>query len=299
MSANLPTAPRRSWRSFRLRTILFFITVLGIALGVQVNSAKKQQRAVRAIRQYGGSVAYGYQFNENGDFDPKIQPPVAARLLDWLGDDFFFRAVEVDLTRRAYYDRVGTAPGDRFTHDGAMPHVGQLPHVRELVLKDKQVTDESMVYLKRLTKLETLAMWSAPEVSDNGMRQLENLKHLQLVDISDSQMTDESLRMFGKMPSLKVLRLEGHRFTDQGLAHLKNLPKLNTLWINSQQSQITDEGLPCLHEMKSLESIGLQHLPVTEEGIAKLQATLPDAHILHSLPKQRKRPPEPAVPDPQ
>jgi hypothetical protein len=82
MSASLPattpanpTKPPRKrlrWTRYSLRALLVVITVFGVWLGIKVDQARRQKRAVETLRALGAEVAYEHQRVKNG-FDMKIE----------------------------------------------------------------------------------------------------------------------------------------------------------------------------------------------------------------------------------
>ena len=85
--------PRRRWRSYSLRSLLLLTTLAAIVLGVWVNRAERQRRAVAAIRKAGGGVEDG----------PEPNPPSHFRrwLTTWLGDEYVADVVRVKCRRGA------------------------------------------------------------------------------------------------------------------------------------------------------------------------------------------------------
>jgi hypothetical protein len=63
--------------------------------------------------------------------------------------------------------------------------------------------------------------------------------------------------------------LGGTALTDDGLAHVKSLPKVYEL--NLKDTQVTDAGLANLSEMASLVRLHLEKTKVTDEGLAHLK----------------------------
>ena len=67
--------------------------------------------------------------------------------------------------------------------------------------------------------------------------------------------------------------------TDEDLAHLRSLPKLEELLLRGPG--ITDAGLVHLRVLTHLETVTLLNTQVTTEGVAQLQEYLPDCRIEH------------------
>lgn len=74
--------------------------------------------------------------------------------------------------------------------------------------------------------------WDATPVTDAGAACLTRLPRLHYIHISGAQLTDRPLHSFGGMRQLTGLSLQNNRFTDVGLAELKNLNQLESLWVD-------------------------------------------------------------------
>ncbi|MEK6239248.1 MAG: hypothetical protein N2C14_31405, partial [Planctomycetales bacterium] len=94
--------PRRRWLTFSLAGLMTFMAFacVGFAWFGSVWRAKQQERAaVAALKELGVTVAYDYQFNEDG-IDLLPDPPGPAWLHPLLGDDWFAEVDFVNLSRR-------------------------------------------------------------------------------------------------------------------------------------------------------------------------------------------------------
>src|SRR5688572_13909033 len=72
---------KRRWFQFALPTLLGLVTVLCVVLGLWVQRAERQRRAVAAIREMGAEVIYGYE-------DAGYQLPGPEWLCRLLGVDY-------------------------------------------------------------------------------------------------------------------------------------------------------------------------------------------------------------------
>src|SRR5687768_4773908 len=73
--------PWRRWLRYSLRSLFVLVTLTSVMLGVWVNRAERQRRAVAAIRAAGGTVRYDYEqagAQAAGPVDGQLPGP------DWL-----------------------------------------------------------------------------------------------------------------------------------------------------------------------------------------------------------------------
>jgi hypothetical protein len=96
-------------------------------------------------------------------------------------------------------------------------HIGEMSELRELTLSLKgfpiPAGDEDLAFLKRLTKLESLKLYSA-NLSDAWLAYLEKLANLRLLDLTDTAMTAKGLDHLKGLSNLTArLSLRGTVFT--------------------------------------------------------------------------------------
>ncbi len=115
-------------------------------------------------------------------------------------------------------------------------------HLRFLNLtRPEFITDEGMPDLASLVNLEGLEFAFA-RVGNQGLKLLSHLKKLKYLGLRGTQISDEGLASFS-FPHLEMLNLnQCKHFTDQGLFHLKNLPKLRQIYLGDS-SQITKNAI--------------------------------------------------------
>src|SRR5688572_26162539 len=87
LSTSVP--PRRRWLRFSLRTLLVAVTVLSVWLGVKVDQARRQKRAVETLQALGADIRYEHQRLAEGGFDGRIELDVPEWARELCGDDFF------------------------------------------------------------------------------------------------------------------------------------------------------------------------------------------------------------------
>ncbi len=260
--------PTHRWLQFSLRTLLVLIAVFAVLVGVIVNQARRQQRAVAAIQALGGWVHYDYQLDSTGRTKSNAKSWVPEWLLAHLEVDLFHDVVEVNMV----YNEDGPKRLDNnLVGDEALEHLPALPGIKYLLLHSTQASDEGLRYVARLEDLEKLYIWNAYKISDDGIDHLRGLKWLKILNVSNSRITDKALEHLGSMRQIKYLSLQGNRFSDKGLEYIKDLTDLTSLVIDLGRITVTDEGLVYLRGLKKLECQGLQHSLVTDRGLEQLR----------------------------
>ena len=97
--------------------------------------------------------------------------------------------------------------------------------------------------------------------------------------IHDTKVTDEGLKHLKELSKLQSLYLAANKVTDEGLKHLEGLTSLQTLHLAA--NKVTDEGLVHLKGLNNLHSLSLINTKVTDEGVDKLQKAIPKCRITH------------------
>jgi hypothetical protein len=108
---------------------------------------------------------------------------------------------------------------------------------------------------------------------NDDLRHLEDLRHVQVLDLRMTAVTDAGLVHLKGLAKLDRLNLSGTQITDAGLAHLRNLPEITVLDLH--RTQVTDAGLEHLRGMTELESLDVFGTGVTYDGLTRLDRVLP------------------------
>jgi hypothetical protein len=111
--------------------------------------------------------------------------------------------------------------------------------------------------------------------SDDELKQIGRLKHLETLILFGSQMTDDGLENLEGLAELRLLELHSARVTDAGIARLRCLANLEHLDIAG--CDVSDRGLESLSGMTSLRSIGIRRTRITGSGFERLRRDLPRA----------------------
>jgi hypothetical protein len=143
--------PKRRWFQFSLATLFLVTTALAISLSIWTSRARKQQQAVKAIREHGGSVAYSYE-TKKGPGPPT--PPGPQWVRDSLGIDYLDHVVVANLT------------GDTFT-DADLELLQGLPRLEYLFLQSANITDAGLANLDAFPRLDRLIV-DSNKITDVG-----------------------------------------------------------------------------------------------------------------------------------
>ncbi len=103
--------------------------------------------------------------------------------------------------------------------------------------------------------------------------------------LDGSQITDEGLKNVAKLQHLERLDLSDTKITDAGLKEVAKLQKLKSLRLND--TEISDEGLKEVAKLKKLEKLDLNFTQITDNGAAELQKALPNCRISAPNPPRR------------
>lgn len=186
--------------------MLLTIGVLALVLGVVVQRAHRQRRAVDAIEQLGGAVWYDFHYHEEPFgtvVDRADTPPTnwtwARR---WLDKHYFDTVWRVDAIKKQYdWDSpdklLTTITGPTLsqteftrTPKQVMDQVGRLPHLKTLDLSNSLLTDADLESIRGLSELEELNL-EQTLVTDSGMENVRGLKRLKSLRLYNTDVTEE------------------------------------------------------------------------------------------------------------
>jgi hypothetical protein len=202
---------KRRWLQFGLGTMLGLVTVLCLVLGLWVQRAERQRRAVEAIRAAGGGVRYSD--------DPSRVPAWLAQQLD---EDYFRTVTWASLSRSRLAGGevvlVKALPGLQRLYLNN-PHVGDadlrrltgLTELRWLLLRNTRITDGGLEHLQGLQSLEYLDLTNT-QVSEAGLQHLKSLSHLEWLRLNDTSVSEAACERFERTcPRCICLPVHGDR----------------------------------------------------------------------------------------
>lgn len=145
------------------------------------------------------------------------------------------------------------------------------------------VTDDDLKMIGRLTHLQHLDIRST-EVTDQGLRHLRGLTDLQSLSLYRANITDEGLQYLGGLTRLRKLHLDGaSQVTDAGVEKLQRLTRLHELGLS--YTAVSDAGLKRIAQFTELDSLDLEATQVTSAGLVELQplVNLQELGLSHTL----------------
>jgi hypothetical protein len=254
-----------------LRTLLVVITVFGVWLGIKVDQARRQKRAVEGLQALGADIRYEHHRGKNGSLhDTKNELNVPAWARELCGDDFF------QTVRGVYFWQL-QAPKQiiplRIT-DEDLKCLADLPHLERLYIDNAPLTDAGLAHLKHPKRLRAVNLQHT-KVGDDFVRRLAGSKLLQVLVLTGTNVNDEGLVELGELPELVALSLLQTKTGDRGLAafaerELETLrPGINT----------TDAGLQQFRTLAKIQDFEAEDCQISGEAFRGFR--LPVADEVH------------------
>jgi F-box/leucine-rich repeat protein 14 len=110
-------------------------------------------------------------------------------------------------------------------------------------------------------KLQTLNIAGCKNASANGLRELRNLKHLEVLIASDCDLTDPAVAEIAALGTLKSLNLAGNnRVTVTGFKPLAGMQNLEVLDVSNMNS-VTSGAMVAIRGLKNLHTLSVANCP--------------------------------------
>lgn len=138
-------------------------------------------------------------------------------------------------------------------------------------------TDESLEHVIRLYPNCSTLVLNPYGLTDTSGTQLNQLNHLEEVNLDFSDITDQTVRALGKCRKLKELNLNFTRVTDEGIAHLGNCTELRRLRLRG--TNVTGEVLKTIAKLRNLGRLDIAFTRIDSTHAKELAA------LLESLPR--------------
>lgn len=184
--------------------------------------------------------------------------------------------------------------------DKVVAYVAGFANLVSLNLIYANVTDAGLAYLARQKTMRFLDLGACLKVTDEGIKHLATMAHLEVLRLWDTKITDAGLAHLKSCTRLRELYLSGTKIDGSGFASLRSAPlegldlratglsdgslkplaKFKTLkWLDLSVNDITIDGVNQLAGLKNLERLQLGHTRVTALGVVDLKRALPNCTI--------------------
>jgi hypothetical protein len=139
--------------------------------------------------------------------------------------------------------------------------------ITELRLKDAKLTPCNKLIIGKMKHLVVLDL-SNSNISDSDLEHFDSLSQLVELNLSGTAIDGSGLRRLASLKKLSRLNIGDTKVTDDTISHLANLKSLRHLC--AYRNQISDRGLEPLVRLKNLETLKLGETNVTDDGISAL-----------------------------
>jgi hypothetical protein len=263
-----------------LRALLVAVALFGILfayLGMQWRSAKRQEAAVATLAPVGGAWGFDYLL-KNAEPDssaPKQATWVPKWLSERVGRHFF------ETVRTVSFGNPQGDPNLPKTPDEALEILQEFPGLRDFGLLRSEVTDHALVQLQHCPEIHYLSLWANKNITPEAMKYVKKLRRLHTFYSMGTHNTEEGIAHLKELPQLRELLIGDFRdestVTNAALKHIGEMKSLQLLLIHS--ASVTDEGLTHLENLPQLKELTLDNTKVTPEGVKWLQRALPNCEI--------------------
>jgi internalin A len=173
--------------------------------------------------------------------------------------------------------------GARIT-DSGLAHLLGLGSLKSLDINGTQITDNGLRHLGRLTSLESLVLPRGPDITEEGLTYLAELKRLRHFENIPGDISTRGIKILSNM-ALESINLRGAGIADEMMPYMGQLKNLNELGL--QQCSVTDAGLAELKQLKSLRSLSLVNSPqITGAGLIHIaQLSSLETLTLYEIPQ--------------
>lgn len=179
-----------------------------------------------------------------------------SKLEEWFGEDLFGTVNKIDM-------REGQADNE------LMVKIGQIKEVGRLDLSSADIDDEG---LKSIAHLPLSELWlQDTKITDASAATLSGMPTLRFLALNATSLSDQFLADLQPLPRLDDLGLRGTEVTGAGMKHLSRHAKLRKFDV--YRTEVDDQGVSDLVGCQSLNRLGLSMTKVTDqvfEHLAKM-----------------------------
>ncbi len=246
---------------FRLRTILIFVTLIGVFVGPELNQQSRQNNAIPAIRSKPTTwLQFAHEVEDSEEWRSRL-PPIRTSLTRRVGQffktDYFNTAVRLYLRVDAQIDvnqignlkhlvwlQVGTdgtwnLEADKTGADTpALEPIGNCKHLQYLVLGDW-----FKLWLGGTAGDRGTGMTLLPyDLDESDLSTIANLKKLRVLAIGGRGVSDESIQQLSGLRTLEYLYLSRAKVSASGVARLRELlPNVSVVEMNDSDLDYSSE----------------------------------------------------------
>jgi hypothetical protein len=145
--------------------------------------------------------------------------------------------------------------------------IGGFAKLKSLLVNGENVTDEGVVFLKRLTELQLLVL-PRSQVTDAGIASLSELRKLKELDLFQAPISDVGLATFAEAKDLVKLKIRGTKVTSEGLRVIEKYEKLTELDLS--ETAVDDTAIEFISHRTSLVDVNFLRTQITSQGVKKL-----------------------------
>ena len=192
----MPRRKRRFQVRYSLRTLLLLFLVSGCWLAFRTHRMRIERRARETIESAGGSVAFDYQIDQDGQYKKDSKSSVPVWAINTFGEELFHRIAAVHLkgwVTPDYLDdgRLTLAKVYRRpVADDTLENIATLSHLRCLDLQMTDIENKDLARLSNLRRLRRLRI-GGNRIDSIGLSHLQQLPELQYVDVKWTYMHAE------------------------------------------------------------------------------------------------------------
>ncbi|KAJ7945040.1 putative F-box/LRR protein [Quillaja saponaria] len=175
----------------------------------------------------------------------------------------------------------------RISSEGVGSLAGHVPKLEILSLSQTPIDEAAISYLSMMPSLKVIDL-SNTEIKGFNQQQplslaaLQNLNHLQRLNLEQTQVRDEALCPLSSFPQLSYLSLKRASLTDISLYYLSSIPKLTNLSV--RDAVLTNYGLNLFKPPATLEFLDLRGCwLLTADAILSFCRSHPQIEVRHEL----------------
>lgn len=135
------------------------------------------------------------------------------------------------------------------------------------------IADQLVAKISHLKNLRIVRIGRC-DVSDVGVRSLQGLAQLKMLDISYTLITGKSMPVIGRLTNLEDLTMNSVDLRQSDFSYIARLPKLSALYLRG--AQVNDAMVIALKSSKSLENIDLSNNRAITDAALPALALLPN-----------------------